>query len=271
MTLFQSLVLGIIQGATEFIPVSSSGHLVIAPLLFGWNIQPEEAFIFDVLAQAATLTAVVVYYWQDLMAIASHFFQGLRERNPFKDHKTRLGWYLILSTLPAGAAALLFKETIEEAFSSPKAAAFFLLGTSALLISAEIVKTRSRTMTELNWVDALWVGFFQVLALFPGISRSGSTISGGMLRGIRRPDAAHYGFLMAVPVMTAAGLLAVIELVSIPQLWKQIPVYLAGFAAAALVGYAAIHWLIEYLSQKSLLVFAIYCAVVGTGILVVYF
>ncbi|RLD09261.1 MAG: undecaprenyl-diphosphatase, partial [Chloroflexota bacterium] len=175
MTLIQSIILGIVQGATEFIPVSSSGHLVLVPYIFSWEIPAQEAFIFDILVQVATLAAVFAYFWNDLISIATATLQGILKRKPFQEQNSRLGWYLVLATIPAGIAALLFKDTLEEAFSNPKWAAFFLLGTAIMLIIAEQFKKRTRPFEEIAWLDALWIGLFQVLALFPGVSRSGAT------------------------------------------------------------------------------------------------
>ena len=268
MTLFQSIVLGIIQGASEFLPISSSGHLVLAPYLFGWSIPAQEAFVFDVLVQVATLSAVIIYYWKDLLQIFSSFIQGLTDRKPFRDFYSRLGWYLILATLPAGIAAILFKDTLEKAFSSPKTAAISLIITGLLLLSAEILGTRLRSLDTSSWTDAVWVGFFQIFALFPGISRSGSTISGGMLRGLDRESSARFSFLMAVPVMLAAGVLTSYDLLKSPDLFVKIPIYAAGFFTAALVGYLSIRWFISYLSNKSLYLFAGYCGIIGLLFLV---
>lgn len=268
MTIIQSIILGIIQGASEFLPISSSGHLVLAPYLFGWYIDPQEAFIFDVLVQVATMLAVIVYYWSDLVDILLAFVKGLLQKRPFAETNARIGWLLILSTIPAGIIALLFKDVFERAFSSPKFAAIFLLGTSLLLILGELLGKRTKSLSAIGFWDALVIGLFQVLALFPGISRSGSTITGGMVRGFDRKSAARYSFLMAVPVMTAAGLLASYDLLRAPTLLDNLAVYLAGFLAAAIVGYLAIRWFIHYLSSKSLYPFAIYCAVIGTIFLV---
>jgi undecaprenyl-diphosphatase len=199
MTIFQSIILGIVQGASEFLPISSSGHLVLVPFLLGWEFSQSEAFVFDVLAQVATMFAVIFYFWNDLLAILKAVLQGIVSRKPFQSGESRLGWFLVLATIPAGLAALFYKETFEQAFSNPRAAAFFLLGTSLLLIIGEAVGKRSRSLKEITWFDALWVGLFQVLALFPGISRSGSTIAGGLTRGIDRKSSARFSFLMAIP------------------------------------------------------------------------
>lgn len=267
MTYFQSIILGIIQGTSEFLPISSSGHLVLAPYLFGWEINTREAFVFDVLVQVATLSAVIIYYRKDLVLILKSFIQGIVQKKPFDDINSRLGWYLILATIPAGTAAVLFKDTFEEAFSDPKSAAIFLLVTSILLIIGELLGKRIQNLEALTWVDALIIGIFQVLALFPGISRSGSTITGGLIRKFDRGAAARFSFLMAVPVMSAAGVLAMIDLLQSPELLTNIPVYLAGFLTSAIVGYFAIRWFIGYLSRQSLYIFAGYCAVLGLGFL----
>lgn len=269
MTLLQSLILGVIQGVSEFLPISSSGHLVIAPYIFGWDISQNEAFVFDVLVQVATLLAVIIYFWQDLIEILKAFLNGIKSSNPFGEHQSLMGWYLILATIPAGFTAILFKETFEKAFSNPKMAAIFLLVTSLLLILGEVLGKRTRSLKKLSWIDALVMGLFQVLALFPGLSRSGSTIAGGLIRGLDRKSSATFSFLMAVPVMLAAGLLAIIDLVQIPGLLENIPVYITGFAAAAIVGYLAIRWFIVYLSKQSLYVFAGYCAILGSVMLLV--
>lgn len=268
MTYIQSIILGIIQGASEFLPISSSGHLVLAPYLFGWEIQPREAYLFDVLVQVATLVAVIIYYWQDLITILKAFIRNLLAGKPFQDRESKLGWFLLISTIPAGLAALLLKDTLESSFSNPKYAAIFLLVTSLLLLMGELLGKRFRDGESMTWIDSLIIGIFQVLALFPGISRSGSTITGGLLRNFDRKTSARYAFLMAVPVMSAAGFLAIYDLINSPLLLKNLPVYLAGFITSAIVGYLAIRWFISYLSRQSLYLFAGYCAIVGSLFLV---
>ena len=272
MTLIQAILLGIIQGATEFIPVSSSGHLVITPFLLGWSIDPQEAFVFDVLVQVATLSAVIVFFWDDLFQILRSWFRGLISGSPFKESSSRMGWYLILATIPAGVAAVLFKETFERAFSDPEASAWFLIGTGVMLWGAEQFRKRTASLPDIDWLDAIWVGLFQILALFPGISRSGSTITGGMFRGLNRRSAAKFSFLMSVPVMLAAGVLAVYDLLQIDNYFSRLPIYLSGFLAAGVVGYLAIRWLLGYLSSKPLTLFSLYCISAGiTTLLLIYY
>ncbi len=269
MTLLQAILLGIIQGLTEFLPISSSGHLVIVPFLFGWNIPVDQAFVFDVLVQLGTLLAVIIYFWRDLVEIVVCFFRDLLARRPFASQSARMGWYLILATIPAGLLGITVKNVVEAAFSSPVAAAFFLFLTALFLLLAERVGRRSRSLESLNWRDALWIGVAQAIAIFPGVSRSGSTISGGMSRHFDRPSAARFSFLMAVPVMLAAGLLASLDLLDVPNLSQFLPIIIAGFVTSAIVGYLAIRWLLAYLVRHSLSVFAVYCAILGAVTLIV--
>lgn len=270
MTLIQSVILGIIQGLTEFLPISSSAHLVIAPYLLNWHIPAQDAFIFDVLVQLGTLLAVITYFWKDLYQIIVSVLRGLVHRQPFSDPMARLGWFLVLATIPAVVAGFFLKDLVEKAFSSPLAAGLFLLGTASLLVIAEQVGKRTRQMESITWLDALLVGLFQVISLLPGISRSGSTISGGMIRSFDRPSAARFSFLMSVPVMIGAGFVAIVDLIKLPGFTGQIPTLVAGFITAAVVGYLAIRWLLSYLSKRSLYVFAIY-SLVASAIVVIFY
>jgi undecaprenyl-diphosphatase len=270
MTIFQSILLGIIQGLTEFLPISCSAHLVLTPYLFNWQIPIQDAFIFDVLVQLGTLLAVILNFWKDLYQVIKAVISGLLQRKPFADPMARLGWFLVLATIPALIAGLFFKDLVEKAFASPLAAGLFLLGTAALLVTAELVGKRNRQLENANWLDALLIGIFQVISLLPGISRSGSTISGGMIRNLDRPAAARFSFLMSVPVFLGAGLLAVLDLFKLPNFSGQLPTLLAGFITAAVVGYLAIRWLLSFLVKRSLYVFAIYSFCVSLLVVIVY-
>lgn len=268
MTLFQAFILGIVQGLTEFLPISSSGHLVLVPFLFGWELNPEQVFPFDTLVQMGTLVAVIIYFWKDLVSIVIAVFKGLADRKPFGTQDARLSWLLVLATIPAGLAGLLLEDMVEAAFHSARATAFFLLVTAALLLIAEWLGKRSREMDSMTWKDALWIGLAQVLSLFPGVSRSGSTIAGGMTRDLKRSDAARFSFLMSVPIMLAAGGYSVYKLLKMPGLADFLPVMAVGFLTAGLVGYLSIRWLSGYLQNHSLKGFAIYVTVVAAVILV---
>jgi undecaprenyl-diphosphatase len=267
MTLLQSLILGIIQGLTEFLPISSSAHLVLIPHLLGWQIPEAQVFPFDVLVQIGTLVAVILYFWTDLWIIVRGFLKALVDRKPFEGEPARLGWYLLLATIPAGIAGILIKDQVEAAFNSPTATALLLLVTAALLVIAEVIGKRTRGISEIKWLDALWMGFFQVLSLFPGISRSGSTIAGGMIRNLDRPSAARFSFLMSIPVMIGAGLVSIKDALEVPNLGDFLPVLLVGFLSALLVGYLSIHWLLSFLGKKPLYVFAVYCVIFALVVL----
>jgi undecaprenyl-diphosphatase len=269
MTVIQSIFLGIVQGLTEFLPISSSGHLVVVPFLLQWEIPPNQAFVFDVLVQVATLIAVLAFFWKDFYVILRGMYRGLRRRQPFETQPARLGWYLLVSTLPAAVAGLLLRDIVEQAFASPIMTAFALFGTAILLVIAERIGRRQRIIESITWIDAIIIGLYQILALFPGLSRSGSTIAGGMTRDLNRPAAARFSFMMAVPIMLAAGLSATLDLFTIPDLGRIVLVFIPGFIAAAVVGYLAIGWLLSFLTRYSLYFFAAYCAIVGLIVLLV--
>lgn len=269
MSFLQSFILGIIQGLTEFLPVSSSAHLVLVPYILDWRIPESQVFPFDVLVQIGTLFAVIIYFWKDLWKIIRAFLQALIKRKPFETGEARMGWYLILATIPAGLAGVFLKDSVEAAFNNPRITAIFLFVTALLLAAAEFFSRRSRKLEQMTWLDALIAGIFQALSIFPGISRSGSTITGGMLRHLERPAAARFAFLMSIPVMLAAGIFSLPDLLEVPDLGGFLPVLLVGFIAAAVVGYLSIHWLLSFVNKRSLVYFAAYCVLLGSAVLIV--
>ncbi len=269
MTLIQSIILGIIQGLTEFLPISSSAHLVLIPDLLGWKIPEAQVFPFGVLVQMGTIIAVILYFWSDLWKIIKAFFKGLIDRKPFEDPNARLGWFIILATIPAVLSGMLLKDKVEAAFNNANATAYFLFGTAALLILAETISKRTRNLMSMTWFDALWMGLFQALSIFPGISRSGSTIAGGMTRNMDRPSAARFSFLMSIPVMIGAGVVSISDVLKVPDLSSFLPKIIVGIIVALLVGYLSIHWLLGFLTKRSFYWFALYCVLLGALVLVV--
>lgn len=258
MNLFQSFLLGILQGLTEFVPVSSTAHLLIAQKLLG--IPADDAtFSFLVIVQLGTILSLFVFYWKDLLAIAKATFD-FRHSTPERN----LGFYLLLATLPALLAGYLLKDAVEALFKQPMLQASIRLFTAAILLTlAEWLTKKDRQLDSMNWLDALFVGVMQIIAVFPGASRSGTTIAGGMFRGFDRPSAARFAFLMSVPVMLAAGAYEMLDVIQMPNLGAFLPLLAAGFAAAAVVGWFAVKWLIGYLGKHSLYVFAVYCVILG--------
>jgi undecaprenyl-diphosphatase len=264
MNLFQAFLLGIIQGLTEFIPVSSTAHLLIVQRIL--NIPASDAmFSFLVIVQLGTIVSLFAFYWKDLLVIARATLDVKRstpERN--------LGFYIILATIPALLAGYLLKDAVEALFRQPMLEASIRLFAAAVLLSlAEWISKKNRNLNSMTLLDALIIGLMQIIAVFPGASRSGTTISGGMFRGFDRPSAARFSFLMSVPVMLAAGGYEMLDVIQMPNLAQFLPLLAVGFVAAAVTGWFAIKWLINYLSKNSLYIFAAYCAVIGFILLVV--
>mgnify|MGYP000861926278 CR=1 FL=1 len=271
MTIWQAFILGIVQGITEFLPISSSGHLVITPYLLNWEFPKEQVFVFDVLVQMGTLVAVIFYFRTYIIRILNAFFKGIISGKPFANPDSRLGWFVVIATLPAVIGGLLLKDLVESAFHSILATAFFLIMTAVLLWLVETFAHQEKDMQKITPLDALIIGFFQMLSLFPGLSRSGATISGGVIRKLHREEAAKFSFLMSIPVMIGAGVLSVNDLISIPNVSEFLPALMVGFLTAMLVGYFSIHWLLKFLNKNKLTVFSFYCLILAAITILVYF
>jgi undecaprenyl-diphosphatase len=259
MEIIQAIILGLVQGATEFIPVSSSGHLVLVPWLLGWD---SPGLVFDTVVHWGTLVAVLAYFWRDWLALLLAWVRGLL-RWDWRDPLARLAWLIILGSVPAAVIGFLLEDFFESLFSEPVWVSFFLLVTAGLLALSERLGRRSRGMDDLRWHDALLIGLGQAAAIAPGISRSGATMATGLFRGLQRPDAARFSFLLATPIIFGAGLFQLLDLFTVPDPLSHVPVLLAGFLTAAIVGYLCIWGLLRYLQRGSLYPFAIYCAFVG--------
>jgi undecaprenyl-diphosphatase len=271
MTLLHAFLLGIVQGLTEFIPVSSTAHLLISQTIF--NIPADDAmFSFLVIVQLGTLVSLFALYWKDLVSIARATLdfrslrEALRRSKNFGslESEAKLGWYIIVATIPALLAGYLLKDAVQMLFRQPMLQASIRLFAAAILLTlAEALTKKNRSLASMSWLDALIVGAFQIIAVFPGASRSGATISGGMFRGFDRPSAARFAFLMSVPVMIAAGGYESIQVILLPNTTEFLPILMTGFVSSAIVGWFAIRWLLAYLRNHSLYVFAIYCAIAG--------
>ena len=259
MTIIHAFLLGIIQGLTEFIPVSSTAHLLIGQKLLG--VPADDATVsFLVIVQLGTIVSLIIFYGKDLLHLVTAFFA-----RPFSTQENKLAWYIIIATIPALVAGYLLKDAIETLLKQPMLEASIRLFLAAILLTlAESLTRKNRSLESMTWLDALIVGLFQVIAVFPGASRSGSTIAGGMFRSFDRPSAARFAFLMSVPVMLAAGGFETLDVLKMPDLGQFISLLAVGFITAAIVGWFTIKWLIDYLSKHSLYVFAAYCAVIGT-------
>jgi len=271
MTLLQSFVLGIVQGLTEFIPVSSTAHLILIPWLFGWTFDENARFVFDVLLQLGTLAAVIAYFWKDIWHITRDVVSGVMKGKPFGTVEARLGWLIAVATVPAVIVGLLFKDFFERLHGNPVIVAAILIGTAGLLLVSEQLGRQTRSLDSLTWLDALVIGVAQALALFPGVSRSAATISGGLVRDLERPAAARFSFLMSIPALVGASVVAVGDLIALPNTREYLPALALGALAAAVVGFVSIRWLLNYLSGHPLNLFAWYRIGAGVLCVIVYF
>ncbi len=280
MDWIQAVLLGILQGATEFLPISSSGHLVLVPWFLNW---PEPGVVYGAVVHWGTLVAVVAYFREDIRALVRGWLTTLQTRRLDGDPHGRLAWLILLASLPAGLAGFLFEDFFEALFSQPGWAAFFLLMTGGILVLSEHLSGHwpgpaptgnphgnPGTAARLSLVGALWIGLAQAAAIAPGISRSGATIAAGLLVGLGRQEAARFSFLLAIPVILGAGLLQLLKLAVEGDPLSQLPVLSTGFAAACITGYLAIRFFLVYLQRHSLWVFAVYCWILGLFGLAVY-
>ena len=268
MSIIEAIILGIIQGATEFLPISSSGHLVLLPEIFG--LQTADLTMVGIV-HLGTLVAVLIYFWKDILAIITAVWQGIQNRDLMGTTDARLGWLIAIGSIPAVVLGVGLEDFFARVFTAPTIAAFFLLVTAGLLVAGEKMLSGNKEVGQMRGKDAIIVGLFQSFALFPGISRSGSTIVGGLFRGLDRPTATRFSFLLGIPVILGAGLLSVLDIVTAPEATQLPIIYLTAFLTAAIVGYGCIYFLLRWVRNHSLYIFAVYCALLGSGYLIYAF
>jgi undecaprenyl-diphosphatase len=262
MSTFEAIVLGLVQGLTEFLPISSSGHLRIVPALLGWE---DPGAGFTAVIQLGTMAAVLIYFRADLWRIALAWLRELRTPYRRRSHEANLGWFIVLGTIPISIFGFVFKDQIESGARS-----LYLIGSALILFSfvmvlAERVGTRQRALAEMNGRDGLFVGLAQALALIPGVSRSGATISAGLFRNFDRVAAARYSFLLSVPAVVLSGLF---ELRKVGENGSPSATATAVATLVAFVaGYASIAWLLRYLSTHTLEIFVVYRIALGVLVL----
>ncbi len=256
MNYFQSAILGLIQGLTEFLPVSSSAHLVIAPRMLGWS-QP--SVFFDVMLHAGTLAAAIWYFRGDIAAMITKQSRSLRD----KDGRINTLWLLLLATVPAAGLGFVFKSFFERYFSDPAAAAALLIATGFILLAADLLGRQKKTIEETSPAAALLIGAFQALAILPGISRSGATISAGMFAGLKREAATKFAFLLSIPIIAGTAAYKTKDVLDAGGGAAQLLASLPGVLMAAIAGYLAIRFMLKYLAGHGLTVFAVYCWAAG--------
>ena len=259
MSSFQAIVLGIVQGLTEFLPISSTGHLRIVPAFAGWD---DPGAAFTAVTQLGTMAAVLLYFRHDLWRILIAWVRSLGDREVRRTLDARLGWFIVLGTIPIGVFGLVFNNQIEDSARDLYLIGTMLIVLGLLLLLAEHVATRTRQVEDLTARDAAIIGCAQALALVPGVSRSGSTITAGLFLGLDRPAAARYSFLLSVPAVVLSGLFELRHIGDGDGAGAGAT--LIAVVMAFIVGYASIALLLRYLATHSTVVFVIYRVVLGS-------
>jgi undecaprenyl-diphosphatase len=281
MEMITAIALGVIQGLTEFLPISSSAHLILVPWLFGWD---PEGLIFDVSLHVGTAIAILAYFWRDWILLAREVLRGIVQRDPFGNPHRRLGWFLVVGTLPAMGVGLAFEKYVETNFRSPLISVFTLVAFALVLYCADRSGRQARSLTDISLADSLWIGVGQALALIPGVSRSGITISVGLFRDLDRTAAARFSFLLSTPVIVGAGLLQAWHLVKAarhPSLAAAAGVLsgsgeikwtilACGISSSVIVGFLCIRYFLRYIQKHSFLPFVIYRILLALAVLAVY-
>jgi undecaprenyl-diphosphatase len=272
MQLLQAALLGVVQGLTEFLPVSSSAHLILVREVLGWRLldDPHWNMIFDVSAHAGTFAALVAYFWGDIRRLVSAFFVSLRSGLGDVPDR-RLAWILLVATVPGGLAGWLGQDAIESFFrQAPMLVATLLVIFGLILWAADRLGRRAREFGEVGWLDGMLIGCAQALALAPGVSRSGITMTVGLARGMTREAAARFSFLLCTPIVGAAAVFGLKDvagsLSALPQ--GSLPTLAVGFVCAAGSGYLCIHYFLRYLERRALEPFIVYRVAVGIVLLV---
>lgn len=264
MPVIQIIILAVVQGLTEFLPVSSSAHLLLVPVFTGW---PDQGIAFDVGLHAGTLCAVIAYFRKEIGAMSSAWCRSIAGKE--RTDQARLAWAILFGTIPVGIAGLLMRDVVAGSFRSPVVTAGGLIGFGLLLGWADWRKKGVRTTAQIRWGDVLFIGCAQALALIPGTSRSGITITAGLLAGFSRKEAARFSFLLAIPVIALAGLMETRSLVQTGSMvdWAAL---LAGMLIAAITAFACIHYFLALIHRIGMQPFVIYRVLLGLLLLVLY-
>jgi undecaprenyl-diphosphatase len=270
----QAIVLGLLQGFSELFPISSLGHSVILPKLLGWNIHQNDPYFLTFLVATHLATAIVLlgFFWRDWVRILRGLGRSLRDRGIAPDDTdAKLGWLLVVGTIPAGILGLTLEHSLRKAFASPTSASIFLMCNGLLLYAAELLRRRAtqeesdddaRIARQVTWRSAFGVGAAQALALIPGFSRSGATMGGSLLAGLSNKDAARFAFLLATPVIGAAALLKLPELFGSQGDGVRGQAFVAALCSAV-TAWLAVRFLMRFFETNTLTPFAVYCAAAG--------
>ena len=262
MTAFQAIVLGIVQGLTEFLPISSTAHLRFVPAFLGWD---DPGAAFTAVVQLGTMAAVLLYFRVDIARVFMAWLRGLRDPEERASLDSRMGWYIILGTIPIGVFGVIFKDQIETGARNLELMGSTMIAFGLIMLAADRTASLRRDLGSLNRSDGIFIGFAQALALVPGVSRSGATISAGLFRGLDRTAAARYSFLLSIPAVVLSGLFE-LRKIGEPGGADPVPTVIAT-VAAFVVGYASIALLLRYLTHHGLGVFVVYRVAIGILVL----
>jgi undecaprenyl-diphosphatase len=270
MSVLQAIILGIVQGLTEFLPISSSGHLILVPWLFNWHVLLEDPGLnktFDVALHLGTFISLVVYFWRDIGRLLRAWARTVARRR-IDSTEGKLAWLIILSTVPAAVVGVAFEDIIVTRLGKPWMIAVLLILFAGVMYAVDQLARHEREMTQMGWVDALLIGAAQALSLAPGVSRSGVTMVTGLALRLTREAAARYSFLMSIPVVGGAALYKGLEVARDGLPPDTSTPFAAGIASAALSGFAAIWFLLAYLRRHDFTPFVIYRLAVAAGALI---
>ena len=271
MNAIQAAILGIVQGLTEFLPVSSSGHLILVPWLFGWHFfqdNPDLNKTFDVALHLGTFFALLIFFWREIVDLLVAFFGTVRRRR-IATGREKLAWLLLVASIPAGVAGVALESFIEDRLGTPLLIAVLLIVFAFVLVAVDELAANRRTMEQLGWRDAIVVGLAQVLALAPGVSRSGVTMTAGRALEMRREVAVRFSFLVSIPVTAGAALYKGAKLAMNGMPGGTAMPFAVGILAATVSGYLAVRFLLGYVVKHDFKVFVIYRVVIGVAILAV--
>jgi undecaprenyl-diphosphatase len=269
MTVLQAIILGIVQGLTEFLPISSSGHLILVPWLFNWHVLLEDPDLnktFDVALHLGTFISLIVYFWRDIGRLLSAW-AGTLKRRRMDTTEGKLAWLIILSTVPAAVTGVLLEDVIVNTLGKPWMIAVLLIAFGGVMYAVDRLARHEREMEQLSWLDALLIGVAQALALAPGVSRSGVTMVTGLALRLTREAAARYSFLMSIPVVGGAAGYKGLEIARDGLPAGSATPFAVGIASAALSGFAAIWGLLAYLRRHDFTPFVLYRLAIGGGAL----
>ena len=270
MTILQAIILGIVQGLTEFLPISSSGHLILVPWLFNWHFlldNPGLNKTFDVALHLGTFVAVLIYFWREVGRLISAWVRSIGRRS-LADPMARLAWLLIVSTIPAAIVGVALESFIEDRLGKPWIIAIAMIVFAGFMYLVDHIAKLDRDLEALTWFDAVLIGCAQALALCPGVSRSGITMMTGMLLRLDRESAARYSFLLSIPVIGGAAAYKALEIAKDGLPAGTTTPFLVGMASAAISGFAAIWFVLAYLKRHNFNIFVLYRIVIGVAILI---